>query len=1190
MKSGSIFLAVTFTLIASTAAFGFGTPTCTSCATTAQTLPLPPGMLGQSTSPSVNVADGLVFYSGLDYYYPSKFITTFSGLGSGYAVTNGIGYLTWCADVNANFSPSEDLTFYSSYDTAHIPANGQSPNWDKVNWLLNHKPQPTGNTYAEQLFYIGITQEVIYRLLDGQYHLTDETPQLAALGFGDWQPIADSLYNTAMTAGAGFVPAGGQTIAVLGYVDGFDQGYGGTNAFQDIVLEVPMPPCGPSGAIGDFVWNDLNSNGIQDPNEPGINGVTVQLQDTSGNTLATTITGPAPSGYPYLPAGSQGYYQFANICQGSYSVVVPVQPALSGFVPSPSMAGGSNPSNDSNGSPASVTLSSTTPVNETIDFGFTGPSQVTIQCAANSTGEVGVPVNIQISATGGVTPYTFSIATGSLPNGLSLNSMTGLITGTPTAAGSFTVKVTDSLNHSSTGTCPITITSGPVIQCSANSTGQVGSPVSIQITAIGGTQPYTFSLASGSLPNGLSLNPATGLISGTPTAAGNFTVKVTDVNGQMSTAVCPITITSVSVPMIQCSANSTGEVGVPVSIQISATGGTQPYTFSIATGSLPNGLSLNPATGLISGTPTAAGSFTVKVTDANNQMSTGTCPITIISGPVIQCSANSTGQVGSPVSIQISATGGTQPYTFSIASGSLPNGLSLNPATGLISGTPTAAGSFTVKVTDAKGQMSTGTCPITITSVAGPVIQCSANSTGEVGVPVSIQISATGGTQPYTFSIASGSLPNGLSLNSATGLISGTPTAAGSFTVKVTDANGQMSTGTCPITIISGPVIQCSANSTGEVGLPVSIQISATGGTQPYTFSIASGALPNGLSLNPATGLISGTPTAPGSFTVKVTDAKGQMSTGTCPVTIVTMVSLLCSANSSGTVGQPFSAQVTAVGGVGPYTYSLASGALPNGLTLNTATGLVSGTPTVAGSFSVQVIDAFGVMSSSSCPFVFSGAPPVCVIPPSGTAIGGAGTSWNKFNTRSSSAVVWINAHIGKPSGVSTTTVTTVDFTGVTFVLNGIVYNLPNGRLVFDPGASATPSTNFDSSVAPYGQWVTTLNPNNISDEIFFDGNAIPVDRNITSGGQANLTYTTNSNDNNLAFSWQWSAAVYTYWPGNNQAQILPYHQSLHAGTPLNTQVEKSLIQGPRGGGGSNYTGSWSATGQGACPGSSQRQ
>lgn len=211
--------------------------------------------------------------------------------------------------------------------------------------------------------------------------------------------------------------------------------------------------------------------------------------------------------------------------------------------------------------------------------------------------------------------------------------------------------------------------------------------------------------------------------------------------------------------------------------------------------------------------------------------------------------------------------------------------------------------------------------------------------------------------------------------------------------------------------------------------------------------------------------------------------------------------------------------------------------------------------------------------------------PPPCVIPPGGTAIGGSAVSWNKFNTKGPNDVVWINAHIGGPSGVSTTTVTTVDFTGVTFVLNGRTYALPDGVLIFNPAAPAVPTTTFDSTFLPNGRWVTTVNPSDLSDEIFFDGSALPVDSNISGGGSATFNYTTQSSDNNLAFSWQWSAAVYTYWPGNNQAQILAYHQSDHAGTPLNTEVQQSLIQGPRGGGGSNYTGSWSGTGEGTCLG-----
>jgi len=209
----------------------------------------------------------------------------------------------------------------------------------------------------------------------------------------------------------------------------------------------------------------------------------------------------------------------------------------------------------------------------------------------------------------------------------------------------------------------------------------------------------------------------------------------------------------------------------------------------------------------------------------------------------------------------------------------------------------------------------------------------------------------------------------------------------------------------------------------------------------------------------------------------------------------------------------------------------------------------------------------------------------VCTIPPSGTQISGGPVSWNKFNTVGSTDVVWINAHSGKPSGIPTTETTTVQFTGVTFTLNGQTYPLPDGFLIFDPSAPATPTTSFDSTYLPHGRWVTTLNPNNLFDEIFFDGQAVPVDSNISGGGSATISYTTESTDNSLAFDWQWSAAAYTYWPGNNQAEILPYHNSLHAGTPLNPAVQQSLIQGPRGGGGSNYTGSWSGTGNGACPG-----
>jgi hypothetical protein len=329
----------------------------------------------------------------------------------------------------------------------------------------------------------------------------------------------------------------------------------------------------------------------------------------------------------------------------------------------------------------------------------------------------------------------------------------------------------------------------------------------------------------------------------------------------------------------------------------------------------------------------------------------------------------------------------------------------------------------------------------------------------------------------------------------------------------------------------------------------------------------------------------------------KANHVQSATATANCSGYSLTVTTNDLTPNTTYTIDYTFSVQCgsnAAVPYMGSITFTTGAGEFQS---TNTATGtfalgtnstnsgncVVTGTATLTSSGSTLDINIGGTTSgfTVTCP----STSPVCAISPSGTAIGGNGVSWNKFNTVGTTDVVWINAHIGTPKGVSTTGITTVNFTGVTFVLNSQTYNLPDGELVFDPSAPATPSTAFFPFNGPYGQWVTTLNPNNLSDEIFFDGNGVPVDSNISGGGSATFNYSTLSSDNNLAFSWQWSAAVYTNWPGNSAAMILAYHHSLHAGTPLNTTVQKSLIQGPRGGGGSNFTGSWSGTGQGSCPG-----
>lgn len=342
------------------------------------------------------------------------------------------------------------------------------------------------------------------------------------------------------------------------------------------------------------------------------------------------------------------------------------------------------------------------------------------------------------------------------------------------------------------GPVPLTVTGNPP-------DARQGEAYSYQMTAEGGTAPYTWSTFAGALPTGLSMNSA-GLITGTPTVVqtATFTIRATDNVAATNNVARDILVAA---NLVATGVPGAGNQGSSYSFTPGVSGGNGTLVWSIFAGSLPPGVSLNTATGALTGTLTTVGTygFTLRVTDsASPTPDTSDIVASVVVSAIADLVASGSppgANEGSAFSFTPSVAGGVGAKTWTLQAGSLPTGLSLNGSTGAITGTPSVPGSysFTLRVTDSNTPTPDTddlACSISVGAAGAALSMAGTPPQAVEGQAYNWQAVVTGGVPPYSLAVTTGALPAGLTIDADDCSINGTPTTVEnqSFTLTVTDS------------------------------------------------------------------------------------------------------------------------------------------------------------------------------------------------------------------------------------------------------------------------------------------------------------------------------------------------------------------------------------------------------------------
>ncbi|GAB3691860.1 hypothetical protein GCM10027592_10210 [Spirosoma flavus] len=621
--------------------------------------------------------------------------------------------------------------------------------------------------------------------------------------------------------------------------------------------------CNPAPiAIGNRVWLDTDNDGIQDPGETPLAGVTVTLTGTGIGTV-TLVTNSNGEYYFANGAGTNttGFvYNLTGLTYGgSYTLTFPTSVTTSNAYLSTKLntATGANADNiDSDVNSAgriTFTLGTAGQNNFSYDAAYAPcvlPSVTALASSASVCLGTSATLTAQVSPTGSYT-YAWSAPAGVTLTGA--NTATAVATGLTTAGTrTFTVTVSSSPICSTTATVTVTVNPlpTPTLTSATICAGQTAT-----LTATGGTS-YTFSTGA---------TNTTGVLSITPTTTTTYSVTAVNANGCRSTTPGSGTVTVNALPTANLTPSS-ATICAGQTATLTATGGTS-YTFS-------NG-AVNTS-GVLSVTPGATTTYSVTVANASGCVSTTTTTVTVnaVPTPVFP-----SGTICAGTSATLIATGGTS-YTFSTGT------INTN---GRFVVAPTTTTSYSVVVANANGCIGTATNTVTVNPAVTATLGSATICAGQTAT-----LTATGGTS-YTFS-------NG-TVNT-TGVLSVTPGATTSYSVTVTNANGCIGTATGTVTV--NPAVVATLSSP-TICAGTSATLTATGGTS-YTFS-------NG-TIN-TTGVLSVTPGATTTYSVTVSNGNC-IGTATGTVTVNPAVTATF---PSGTICAGTSATLIATGGTS-YTFS----------------------------------------------------------------------------------------------------------------------------------------------------------------------------------------------------------------------------------------------------------------------------